>query len=103
MEPAGVATIARIPLDLTHVAVVVGIVSAVMDTPALVNPLQLDHKKNVMPFAVYTDVDECAENRDNCTQNCTNTVGSFSCFCGLGFVLSHDRRTCQGIHTYIYF
>ena len=47
--------------------------------------------------AVCVDIDECAENSSNCTQNCTNTVGSFTCSCGSGFTLGNDRRTCQGM------
>ena len=48
-------------------------------------------------FSYYSlDIDECAENVDNCHTNaaCTNTVGSYSCSCNNGF--SGDETTCIG-------
>ena len=40
------------------------------------------------------DVDECLENP--CSQNCTNTDGSFDCSCMSGYELLEDGRTCEG-------
>ena len=36
---------------------------------------------------MYADVDECERNEDNCHENanCTNTEGSFTCFCNPGY------------------
>ncbi|XP_052253077.1 fibrillin-2-like [Dreissena polymorpha] len=34
---------------------------------------------------VCTDIDECLEGTDNCTQMCNNTVGGFECGCNPGF------------------
>ena len=44
------------------------------------------------------DVDECsASNANPCTQNCTNTIGSFVCSCTSGYRLGSDGFTCEGI------
>ena len=45
-----------------------------------------------------TDVNECAENIDNCEHTCENTVGSFLCGCNAGYELTSDGRTCQGMN-----
>ena len=44
-----------------------------------------------------TDIDECAENKDNCHVNadCTNTLGSFECTCHTGY--TGDGVTCTDI------
>ena len=48
----------------------------------------------------FLDIDECAENSDNCHNAtvCTNTIGSFKCHCPAG--LSGDGITCIGKRTY---
>ena len=43
-----------------------------------------------------TDVDECSEGTSGCSQECTNTVGSFTCSCFDGYLLDEDRKTCNG-------
>jgi len=49
----------------------------------------------------FSDINECAENNGGCEQNCTNSVGSYSCMCGDGYTLSDDGSQCDGepIHT----
>lgn len=32
-----------------------------------------------------------------CSQSCNNTIGSFSCGCRLGYELTNDGKTCEGI------
>ena len=46
-------------------------------------------------FAI-SDIDECASDVDNCdtNANCSNTPGSFTCACNLGY--SGDGLTCVG-------
>lgn len=46
----------------------------------------------------YTDIDECAQNVDDCSggARCNNLVGSFECLCPSGF--TGDGRTCTGDH-----
>ncbi|ELU09516.1 hypothetical protein CAPTEDRAFT_115684, partial [Capitella teleta] len=34
-----------------------------------------------------TDADECSSGNGGCSQNCTNTVGSYECSCGDGYEL----------------
>ncbi|KAK2160224.1 hypothetical protein NP493_1661g00003 [Ridgeia piscesae] len=46
---------------------------------------------------ICTEVNECSEsnNRGGCDQGCVNTHGGYECFCGSGFVLSDDGKTCS--------
>ena len=39
-----------------------------------------------------------AGNRGNCTQGCNNVIGSYSCFCGNGYTLNSDARSCDNIN-----
>ena len=45
-----------------------------------------------------TDIDECSENTDNCSQICTNTDGNFTCGCNNGYLLDTDGTTCNGMY-----
>ena len=52
-----------------------------------------------------TDIDECSENTDNCSQTCTNADGNFTCGCYNGYLLDTDGTTCNGMnreHIYYY-
>ena len=42
------------------------------------------------------DIDECAEQLDDCDQNCLNYAGLYSCFCNFGFRLNEDELHCDG-------
>ena len=44
----------------------------------------------------YTDINECAEDTHNCAQECTNTIGSFTCDCNTGYRLASDGHSCNG-------
>ena len=48
-------------------------------------------------FSYNTDVNECGTANGNCTQLCNNTVGSFSCDCTEGYVLSDDGMSCVDV------
>ena len=52
--------------------------------------------KSINNYIVPIDIDECAEDRDGCTQTCTNTVGSYTCSCLSGYRLESDKHTCVG-------
>ena len=50
---------------------------------------------------MFTDIDECADNVDNCTQlqECVNTAGSFTCSCITGYQDSSTSLSlCEGKH-----
>ena len=40
---------------------------------------------------------ECSADTDNCTQNCENTDGSFTCSCNDGYTTTDTGITCDGI------
>ena len=42
------------------------------------------------------DVNECLSGNGGCTQNCSNTAGSYQCYCDEGYELSSDDHTCVG-------
>ena len=48
-------------------------------------------------FFFNVDINECNINNGNCSQNCTNTIGSYSCSCNVGFSLHLDNTTCVGM------
>ena len=47
-------------------------------------------------FFESTDIDECAQDQDDCHSNgvCMNTIGSYTCQCNAGF--QGDGRSCTG-------
>ena len=45
-------------------------------------------------YVFAADIDECAFNRDGCSNDCNNTVGSYTCLCPLGYELDSDQRKC---------
>ncbi|XP_028401634.1 mucin-like protein [Dendronephthya gigantea] len=42
-----------------------------------------------------TDINECDESTDRCSQKCTNTQGSYTCSCVDGYTLQSDSVTCE--------
>lgn len=44
----------------------------------------------------FSDINECLNGNGNCTQLCTNTIGSYSCSCANGYLMQADGRTCIG-------
>ena len=49
---------------------------------------------------LFVDIDECRDNIDNCSQICSNTIGSYTCDCNPGYRIATDGRTCDGIISY---
>ena len=48
-------------------------------------------------FLFVIDVNECVENISKCNQLCSNTQGSYICFCKRGYKLDSDNHTCIDI------
>ena len=56
--------------------------------------LSFRHYSEFSSVQVCEDVDECSSDND-CSQLCSNTVGSYDCGCEEGFALSkEDNSTC---------
>ena len=53
---------------------------------------------NVILLLLIVDNDECMLGTHVCTQNCTNTAGSYTCSCNTGYTLNRDGRSCDGMH-----
>ena len=47
-------------------------------------------------FLNTIDINECLSSNGGCSQNCTNTNGSYICSCQTGYMLTVDNRTCNG-------
>ena len=73
---------------------VMGIVAMVSLSPGQCIRLQLHILYNHGHQTV--DIDECAEETDNCAQLCNNTAGSYTCNCRTGYRLDSDGRSCNG-------
>ena len=46
---------------------------------------------------IYSDIDECALEADNCDINseCSNTIGSYDCTCNMGYTGSGIMSDCS--------
>ena len=44
---------------------------------------------------ISSDIDECADNIDDCQQLCVNVGGTYNCACNYGYRLNIDRATCS--------
>ena len=42
------------------------------------------------------DVNECTIDNGNCSQVCTNAIGSYTCSCRVGYALDINGRICNG-------
>ena len=73
------------------------IISLIFDV--IVNILQYTH----IYIHFNIDIDECAADIDGCNHNCSNTNGSYVCFCYTGYKLHDNMKTCIGkVYSYIY-
>ena len=43
-----------------------------------------------------TDINECGTNNGGCEQTCNNTVSSYYCSCGAGYLLDSNGHNCIG-------
>ena len=57
---------------------------------------KLHHFCVVMDLLFSLDINECTLNIIGCSQNCTNTIGSYYCSCYLGYQLQADLLSCSG-------
>ena len=50
-------------------------------------------------FVVSTDINECATNNGGCQHHCTNSLGSYRCYCDPGYTKS-GFGNCQGMRNF---
>ena len=48
------------------------------------------------------DIDECRQGINLCSQNCHNSIGSYVCTCGSGFLINVDGKTCVGEYMHVH-
>ena len=47
--------------------------------------------------SLHVDINECSTNNGGCSDNCTNTLGSYLCSCTVtGYTLNDDKHNCTG-------
>lgn len=46
------------------------------------------------------DINECRMEIDSCSENCHDTVGSYTCSCNAGYTLNSNGFTCDGMVTF---
>lgn len=84
-------------LVLTTAAVMTDIDSVMTNFHVMVRLPSAYNIVTTLPFPLlYSDIDECEENSDDCSQLCSNTIGSFTCDCSDELVLATDGKTCKG-------
>ena len=50
----------------------------------------------IFTYICNVDDNECEVNNGGCSQNCTNTPGSYECSCEEGYSLNFDGFNCSG-------
>ena len=50
-----------------------------------------------------SDINECLLNISGCSQNCTNTIGSYNCSCYSGYQFDADLMSCNGRYLLSFF
>ena len=45
---------------------------------------------------LIADIDECEGDLHQCSQNCHNTIGSYTCSCNSGFQIGPNEKKCYG-------
>ena len=45
---------------------------------------------------LIADINECSKGTHGCSNGCTNTVGSYLCYCPTGYELDASLKTCVG-------
>ena len=92
-------------LDLIHVAAILDTDLIQMGAHAMVKivliNITLPDRNKYYNNDTFLDIDECRESSDGCAQVCTNTAGSYTCSCGVGYRLSTDNLGCNGKNNYI--
>ena len=80
---------------LTHAAAMQDTPSIQMDTIVMV---RTPGPYIIVFNVVYSvDIDECGLGTHQCAQDCSNTVGSYTCSCQTGYTLNADGRRCDGM------
>ena len=55
-----------------------------------------NYYKIILYNTISSDIDECSNETDYCSQTCINTEGNFICGCNSGFLLDIDGTACNG-------
>ena len=50
----------------------------------------------IYAWVYLADINECSTGSHFCAQICTNTIGSYTCSCGIGYRLNGDGFNCSG-------
>ena len=91
------------PLGRTTVAVPLGTDCSLMDARAMVFSMHYTECRYVFLYhSMPIDTNECVEGSARCDQQCTNTIGSYTCSCNPGYRLASDRQTCNGEPKYTF-
>ena len=57
----------------------------------------MNQKKIILYEIFVLDINECTSKGSNgCSQNCHNTIGSYTCSCNKGYRLNQDQQKCDG-------
>jgi hypothetical protein len=51
-----------------------------------------------MKYFLFSDENECVNSTHDCEHGCTNTPGSFECYCHTGYDLDTDGKSCIGMN-----
>lgn len=62
-------------------------------------PIVILYNYNPVELFPTIDIDEC-QSTTVCTQVCTNSVGSYRCSCGAGYVLASNRYDCNPLESW---